>query len=1036
MQILGYRLVFLLLRMFNKNRLLISLVLLFSFTKLFSQQVAKTYFQQEVNYKIDVTLNDKNNMLHAFEEITYINNSPDTLKELWFHLWPNAYKNDSTALSKQMMEDGDTKLFFAKEESRGYIDSLKFKVDGDAVRWEFHPQYIDVCKLILTNALLPGAKIIVTTPFRVKIPLALFSRLGHTGQAYGITQWYPKPAVYDKFGWHAMPYLNQGEFYSEFGSFDVNITLPKNYIVGATGDLQNEEELKWMTEKATESTHITDFTNDMTFPPSDHETKTLEYKQNNIHDFGWFADKRFQILKGEVILPSTNKKITTWALFTNSEPKIWKNSIEYMNDALTYYSKWIGDYPYKQCTAVDGTIAAGAGMEYPNFTIIGTSGNAVELEIAIVHEIGHNWFYGMLGSNERDHPWMDEGINSFYEMRYALTKYPPTQYKGWNELYGFGKLGDIIGTSRINYREATDLQYKYAASSYTDQAIEGKAVDFTESNYGSIVYKKTGNAFEQLKGFLGDTLFDTCMKDYFLKWQYHHPYPEDLGAIFKKDCDKDLSWFFKDMLQTNKKPDFAITEIYPTNDGYKVNIKNKGDFAMPFTVGGILNKKVVDKQWVMPTGDNTSVTIPCKDCEAIAIDPSYETLDFHRGNNKIRTHGILKKLERITLSVPVHLEYPSKSYIFAIPAVAYNQYNKFMLGAVFHNTFLPFRKLEYEIAPLYSFHNHKFAGAGEINYHFYPNNGFLYSIVPTVRYRNFAYENSDFLKLDQLLSNATLNYQRWEPLLTFNIQPKNLRSKIRQSIQLSAVFLTLETIDYVRQNTLNYATINKHQTEFYRAKYLINDSHKLDPWSIALNLEGNNDFSKISTTINYKINYQNSTKGVSFRLFGGYMFKVDNENAYGFSLSEKSGLKDYAFDEWYFGRTETSGLFSHQIATRDGNFKAYNILGSNKKWIASLNVNADLPFKFPLQIFADIGTSEGYKNDIPDVYDAKTTFSSDLGICLCIIPNTIEIYFPLLLTKEMRAINDFNNIKFGDQIRFQFNIAKMNPLKIRDKFLN
>lgn len=974
-------------------------------------------------------------MLLAFEEITYINNSPDTLNELWFHLWPNAYKNDSTALCKQLKEDGDTKLFFAKDESRGYIDSLTFKVNGENIKWESHSHYIDICKLILNNALLPGGKIIITTPFRVKIPFASFSRLGHTGQAYSITQWYPKPAVYDKYGWHAMPYLNQGEFYSEFGSFDVRITLPKNYIVGATGDLQNEEELKWMTEKASEDAQIKDFSNDMTFPPSDHETKILVFKQNNIHDFGWFADKRFHVLKGEITLPTSHKKITTWALFTNNEPKIWVNSIEYMKDALTYYSKWIGDYPYHQCTTVDGTIAAEAGMEYPNFSIIGTSENVVQLEITIVHEIGHNWFYGMLGSNERDHPWMDEGINSFYEMRYALAKYPPTQYKGWNELVGLGKLGDIIGTSRIDYREATDLQYKYAASSYTDQAIEGKAVDFTESNYSSIVYKKTGNAFGQLKGFLGDTIFDHCMKDYFLKWQYQHPYPEDLEEIFKNNCNKDLSWFFKDMLQTNKKPDYAITEIHSTLDGYTVNIKNKGGFAMPFCVSGILNKKVVNNQWVMPTGDNTTVTIPCKDCEAIVLDPHYETLDFHRGNNKIRTHGILKKLERITLSVPVHLEYPYKSYIFVIPAIAYNQYNKLMAGAIFHNKFLPFHKFDYTVAPLYSFNNHKFAGAAEINYHFYPTKGFLFSIVPTLRYRKFAYENSDFLKLDQLLSNAILTYQRLEPLLTFNIQPKNLRSKIRQSIQLSTVFLTKETIDYAKQDTLNFATINKHQSEFYRAKYAINDSRKLDPWSIALNLEGNKQFSKISTTINYKINYQNSRKGISFRIFGGYMFKVDDEHAYGFSLSEKSGLRDYAFDEWYFGRTETTGLLSHQIATRDGNFKAYNLLGANKKWIASLNVNADLPFKLPLQLFADIGTSEGYKNDIPDVYDAKTTFSSDMGICLSIVPNTFEIYFPILLTKEMRTINDFNDVKFGDQIRFMINIANMNPLKLRDNLV-
>jgi len=1026
---------FLLLRMFNKKSIKFCLLFILITSKIFSQAIAKTYFQQEVNYKINVSLNDKNNLLNAFEEIVYTNNSPDTLNELWFHLYPNAYKNDSTALNKQMMEDGETQLFFAKEESRGYIDSLNFKSNNELLKCIFHPQFIDVCKLALNNPLLPGASIIITTPFRVKIPTASISKLGHTGQAYAISQWYPKPAVYDKFGWHAMPYLNQGEFFSEYGSFEVNITLPKNYVVGATGDLQNEDEIRWMNVKANETSFIKDFTNDMTFPPSDKETKTLTYKQNNIHDFAWFADKRFHILKGETILPTSDNKITTWALFTNNEPKLWLKSIEFINDALTYYSNWIGDYPYKQFTCVDGTIAAGSGMEYPNLTIIGTSNNTVQLEITIIHEIGHSWFYGILGSNEREHPWMDEGINSYYEMRYALKKYPPTQYRGWNELYGIGKFGDIIGTSRINYREAADLEYKYAASSHTDQAIEGRSEDFTQANYGLIVYKKTGNAFGYLKEFLGNTLFDNCMKNYFEQWKYKHPYPEDLELVFKNNCKQDLSWFFNDVIKTNKKTDYAITKISEVAEGFKVNIRNKGDFLPPIIISGISNKKVVHKQWVLPSATNTNVIIPYTDCEAIALDPFFETLDFQRDNNKIRTHGIFKKLERITISVPGHLEYPYKSYLFALPTVAYNEYNKFMLGAVLHNTFLPFKKLEYIISPLYSFSQHKIVGAGEINYHIYPNSNSIFSIVPTIRYRKFAFENSDYLNIDQKLTNVNLEYQRIEPLLTFNIRPKNPRSNIRQIVQVSAVLLNAETINYQKKDSLNFAIVNNEKTAFYRAKYSISNSKKIDPWNIDLNYEGNSNFGKLFTCINYKINYNSSNKGVNFRIFAGYMFNDKVEGKYGFSLSENAGLRDYAFDEWYFGRTSIEGVLSHQIATREGNFKVYNALGANKKWITSFNINADLPISLPLQLFADIGTTEGYKNDIPTVYDAKTTFTYDFGVCIKVFPNAFEVYIPIAVSKEIKAINDFNKIKFGDQIRFMFNIANLNPMKFRTKFI-
>src|SRR6185295_444 len=161
---------------------------------------------------------------------------------------------------------------------------------------------------------------------------AKISRLGHLGQAYMITQWYPKPAVYDKKGWNYMPYLNQGEFYSEFGSFDVRITVPKNYVVGATGDLVNgEKETEWMEQKAKETEAITTFDDDMRFPASDAETKTLEFKQSQVHDFALFCDKRFHVLKGEIETPHTKHKVTTWALFTNSEAQLWKKSISYIN---------------------------------------------------------------------------------------------------------------------------------------------------------------------------------------------------------------------------------------------------------------------------------------------------------------------------------------------------------------------------------------------------------------------------------------------------------------------------------------------------------------------------------------------------------------------------------------------------------------------------------------------------------------------------------------------------------------------------------
>ena len=214
------------------------LVFLFLFysINIFAQ---KNYWQQQVNYTIDVSLNDEDNTLDGFERMEYINNSADTLRYIYMHLWPNAYKNDQTAFSEQLLKNDRTDFYFSDEEKRGYINRLDFKIDEQALTVE-ETKDIDIIKLILPQPLAPKQSVLISTPFHEKLPY-LFSRGGYWNQFYAITQWYPKAALYDKDGWHPMPYLDQGEFYNDFGNYKASITLPENYKLAATGVLVETE---------------------------------------------------------------------------------------------------------------------------------------------------------------------------------------------------------------------------------------------------------------------------------------------------------------------------------------------------------------------------------------------------------------------------------------------------------------------------------------------------------------------------------------------------------------------------------------------------------------------------------------------------------------------------------------------------------------------------------------------------------------------------------------------------------------------------
>jgi hypothetical protein len=280
---------------------ILSLLLLIVTHSLHAQQ---PYWQQQVNFKLDVTLNDEQHSLDGFAKIEYINHSPDTLKFIWFHLWPNAYRTDRTAFSDQLLENGRTDFYFSNSEDRGYINRLDFRVNSVLAKTEDHPQHIDIIKVLLPKPLAPGASIELTTPFHVQLPKN-FSRGGHVGKSYQVTQWYPKPAVYDRYGWHPMPYLDQGEFYSEFGNYEVKITLPKSYVVLSTGNLENQDELQWLKNKAKVDDFFPPFktkkpapttkktTKPSAIPVVQEETKTLLFTQTNIHDFAWFADKKY-----------------------------------------------------------------------------------------------------------------------------------------------------------------------------------------------------------------------------------------------------------------------------------------------------------------------------------------------------------------------------------------------------------------------------------------------------------------------------------------------------------------------------------------------------------------------------------------------------------------------------------------------------------------------------------------------------------------------------------------------------------------------
>jgi hypothetical protein len=981
-----------------RHFLLFGLIIFWSFPEASSQE----YFQQEVNYKIQVTLNDINHELKGFESVEYINNSPDTLRFLYFHLWPNAYSNNKTALARQIFEMRGNRKLFNDPELRGFIDSLDFRADGKQVKWYLLPGSPDICRIIPDKPLEPGDTIYITTPFNVKIPKGVTSRLGHIGESYQITQWYPKPAVYDRSGWHPMPYLDQAEFYSEFGSFDVSITLPSNYIVGATGNLQNEEEKRFLDSLASDTYRmINPGYGGLDFPPSSLQMKTLHYTEDQIHDFAWFADKRFNVRKGSVTLPESERKVTTWAMFTVQEAYLWEKAVSYIDSAILVFSKWIGDYPYNTFTAVQSALNSGAGMEYPGLTVIGLAGDPYLLDQVLVHEICHSWFYSAIGSDERRFPFMDESIASAYESRYMNEKYPGK--KLWEIGFRNIKLAKFFRIDEIPVNLIQEHEWIVPARRNLEQPIDLAATDYGYDTYGSMVYFKAAHGFNYLQAYLGESLYDSIMHDYYWTWKNRHPIPEDLRAIFESHTKKDLSWFFDDFLGTTKRLDYRIARLKDR----KLLVKNKGELNAPLFLAGLTGDSICSEVWQDGFAGKKWIDIPWSNNSEIKIDPERRMTELNRLNNNIRTSGLFRKADPFHLRFLYTIEDIDSRSLLYFPAFNWNSTDGFMAGMVLNNgTLLP-KPLEYFLIPFYTFRNQELTGYGKILFNITPYNN-------PVRILTFILEGEKFG------APGDQNYQKAKLGLDLGFRPDNMVNPVNHKVY--GYYLAASDLGQIE------LLVPAKMRSFLQFGYVVERPGIINPFTLTVSVESAKSFQKTSLEYNYLYSYYGRDRGLEMRFFAGAMLKNSAADTfYGFSPGGRSGREQYLYQGLYPDRfNELQKTFwSRQMSLSEGGLVSpvNNTLGYSR-WLFSLSVSSSLPGKIawiPVKPFFNLllndhsgGESEGF----------PLFFETGLKAGIW---NFFEIYLPLIVSENISSITG----TFRDRIRFVFTLDLIDPLRLK-----
>ena len=606
-------------------------------TRSASGKPGSKYWQNRADYIIDVELDTLSDIIMGKEIIKYVNNSPDELDFLWLHMDQNLFKTDSKGNAiiplrgsrngtKGQKLDGGFKISAVQVISGKGRDRSIVDVDYEV--------YDTRMKVLLPTTLKGnGGKVSLKIDFSFLSPEYGSDRMGilktNNGKVYTIAQWYPRMCVYDDLNaWNNLPYTGQGEFYLEYGDFNINITAPAEHIVVCSGKLLNPIETytldqldRWTQAEGSDETvmiRTPEEINDPNSRPTGRKMITWRFKMENTRDVAWASSSAFILDAARINLPSGKNSMAISAYPIESfGDNAWERSTEYTKASVEHYSERWFEYPYTTAINVAGNVK---GMEYPAVSFCSYQSTGASLWGVTDHEFGHNWFPMIVGSNERLYGWMDEGFNSFV---------------------------NDISTKEFNDGEyhRGRMNMHMAALGFASDNLEPLITapdNLKERNMGLQYYKTAMFLWLLRDNVLGAKRFDDAFKEYIHRWAYKHPAPSDFFRTMEDVSGEDLGWFWRSWVYNNWKLDQAITNVeYVENDPSKgafITIKNMKEIPMPVTIeittqsGNKVRKELPVEIWKKNVSWRFLVETE-ESFKKVMIDPDFRYPDIDAKNN-------------------------------------------------------------------------------------------------------------------------------------------------------------------------------------------------------------------------------------------------------------------------------------------------------------------------------------------------------------------------------------------------------------------
>ncbi|MGC8653347.1 MAG: M1 family metallopeptidase [Candidatus Kryptoniota bacterium] len=752
------------------------------------------YWQQYVHYNINATLIDSSHTIIGTETIYYKNNSGDSLKKIYVRLYWNLFKKGSYGYNQairqkryDILTTGDMTMkecALVLGESRLPLD---FKVNNT------------LAEVFLSRPLPPDSAFTFYISWISKVPNG-GDRAGYIGEDYDVAQWYPQIAVYDRYGWDTDQYLDRGEFYDDYGTFDVSITLPKKFLVAATGELINAGEvlpdsvIKRLeeTRNCDSTCRIVDYSSRI-LTAEDERMTTWKFHADSVRDFAWAADPFF------IWDVSYWNGIAVHALYFADKAMYWKDAARMGRHAISFFSQHFGMYAYKQAFVVEGT--EGGGMEYPGIVFIGHIGdpNNHRLAQVIMHELGHQWYPMMIGSNETEYGFQDEGFNTFITTLALESFYG--RYNNsftWTEWYQ--RLLDFPNT---NERERNLSSYLFLAYSGYEEPVLTHPDHYAEPSLQDIsIYNKTSDVMFMLRYVLGDSVFSKLMLEYYNRYKFKHVYPEDFFNLAQEvSGNKNLRWFFDEWFNRTYTCDYGISRLssraLQTDSGKvfinKISISRCGQIVMPVDLHLYLEDKS-ESVFDIPVSDwqdgelkrTYELITKARTCRA-ALNPGGEIADIDRLNNTWPHPELKIRFDNTMVNF-----YPSNAYLVTWrPSLWYNSVDGLKFGLRLSGSYLGYLKA-FDAGLWYGTHK-----SSEFNYDLQ-----LHTLVPGISRQMTVYARLS--RLDGVefysagFSKLFASHLSYPPYHTINISVSSMDARQSDYFAYPSLWLLNVRVNFIR----------------------------------------------------------------------------------------------------------------------------------------------------------------------------------------------------------------------------------------------